>query len=175
LFRAFLLHELTREGYRRLRYALPLAAQQADQGLASQLNALYMHMANQGATLFADVLPVLQALVHGGVRMALLTNGPSDGQRVKLAALGIAELFGKIYISEEIGAAKPHAFQHVLADLGVAPAQLLMVGDSLHDDIEGARAWQINTLLLDRQQRYPHYEGATIASLKALIPTYVAV
>ena len=49
------------------------------------------------------------------------------------------------------GKTKPHAsiFSAVLDLLEVAPAEALMVGDTLEDDVEGARAVGMQALLLD--------------------------
>ena len=43
-----------------------------------------------------------------------------------------------------------------------------MVGDMLHDDIEGARAAGMQALLLDREERYPALPDR-IGDLRALL------
>ena len=55
------------------------------------------------------------------------------------------------------GKTKPHPsiFEHVLGALEVAPADAAMVGDSVEDDIEGARALGMRAFLLDRDGRFP--------------------
>ena len=85
---------------------------------------------------------VLKRLRESGLRLGILTNGPSDLQRYKLERLGIPELVDAVAISEEIGAAKPdaRAFTAVAGMLELAPAALVMVGDNWALDIEGARS-----------------------------------
>ena len=39
--------------------------------------------------------------------------------------------------------------------LGVTPDEAVMVGDTLEDDMEGARAIGMRAVLVDREGRYP--------------------
>jgi len=61
----------------------------------------------------------------------------------------------------------PTIFRAVLDLLDVAPEAAAMVGDSLEDDIEGARAVGMRAFLVDREDRYPDAEGR-LPSLLAL-------
>ena len=81
--------------------------------------------------------------------VGILTNGFSEQQRGKLAALPeIAQHAALVVISEEVGVMKPdpRLFAHVLAEAGAAlgeplrPADALYVGDSYHSDVLGATA-----------------------------------
>ena len=47
----------------------------------------------------------------------------------------------------------PTIFLAVLDELGVAPEAAVMVGDSLEDDVEGARALGMRAFLVDREGR----------------------
>jgi FMN phosphatase YigB (HAD superfamily) len=55
------------------------------------------------------------------------------------------------------GKTKPHGaiFRAMLELLDVEPGEALMVGDTIHDDIEGARAAGMQALLLDRDAQHP--------------------
>ncbi|MEG4217412.1 HAD family hydrolase [Microcoleus sp. Pol14C6] len=103
----------------------------------------------------------------------MLTNGPSDGQRDKIKALKLAQYIKKIYISEEIGLCKPSCkvFEFVMNDLNIEPSQVLMVGDSMEDDIEGAEQFGIKTVLVDRKGKYFDYQGTKIFDLSSLKET----
>ena len=59
------------------------------------------------------------------------------------------------------GKTKPHAsiFRAVLDLLDVEPADAVMVGDTVEDDIEGARALGMRAILVDRLGRHPDFEG----------------
>ena len=89
---------------------------------------------------FPDTLSVLRALRARGLRVGLLTNGPSDFQRQKLATTALEEELDAVAISAEIGFAKPEreAFAIALARIGTRAGETAMVGDSLTADIEGA-------------------------------------
>ena len=91
--------------------------------------------------------------VAARVPVGILTNGFAEQQRGKLARFPeIERAASVILISEEAGVAKPHraAFDGALAaaeaatGLRLAPADVLLVGDSLTSDITGAveAGWQ---------------------------------
>lgn len=74
-----------------------------------------------------------------GLRVGLLTNGPSALQRRKLAVTGLDRLLDAVAISEEIGVSKPKAGAYGRAAelLGCRPEETAMVGDQLEWDVEG--------------------------------------
>jgi 2-haloacid dehalogenase len=74
--------------------------------------------------------------------LCLVTNGLSRVQRGRLARSGIEDFFSVVLISEEIGMAKPDPrfFRAAGEALGLAPADLLCVGDNPVADVAGARA-----------------------------------
>ena len=80
----------------------------------------------------------LDALRGAGLRLGILTNGPSDMQRGKLERLGFD--VDHVAISGEIGAAKPDraAYDAVVEMFGLPRHQLVMVGDNWDWDIAGA-------------------------------------
>jgi putative hydrolase of the HAD superfamily len=81
-------------------------------------------------------------LLDRGYRVGVLTNGQSAQQRAKLAAIGLTDPRLVVCVSEDLPAAKPSpaAFAAACAALGLPSEQVLMVGDSRVNDIEGARA-----------------------------------
>ena len=83
---------------------------------------------------------VEQARGRGPV--GLLTNGPSDLQRLKLEQAGLADAFDTVVVSGEAGVGKPDpaVFALVLDQLGAAPDRTVMVGDSWERDVVGALA-----------------------------------
>lgn len=86
-------------------------------------------------------------------RLAVLTNGHANQQRAKLAATKIDDRFERIFVSSEIGAAKPDpaAFRHVTAELGVRESDCILVGDDIDIDIRGARRAGIAAILVNRR------------------------
>ena len=75
-------------------------------------------------------------------RLGLITNGPSDIQRLKLEQAGLTGAFAGEVISGELGVGKPRpeVFLGLLERLGVTPEASVMVGDSWERDIEGGLA-----------------------------------
>jgi putative hydrolase of the HAD superfamily len=104
--------------------------------------------------LFDDVLPVLADLRARGLKLGLLSNTARDlEQFVAHHALEVdAALTSRVH-----GKTKPHEaiFRRMLELLEVAADEAAMVGDSIEDDIEGARAVGMRAVLLDRDERHP--------------------
>lgn len=94
-----------------------------------------------------DTLPVLRALRDAGVKVAMVSNIGFD-LRPLSAALGLADLVDAYALSYEVGACKPapEIFRAALSDLGVAPRDALMVGDTPAD--AGAAALGCRCLIL---------------------------
>jgi putative hydrolase of the HAD superfamily len=88
---------------------------------------------------FPEAIAVVRALRGLGIRVGVLTNGPSTFQRRKLEVSGIGPELDAIAISEELGFAKPEpeAFAKALALLGTRAEETAMVGDSLENDVLG--------------------------------------
>lgn len=81
--------------------------------------------------------------------VGLLTNGFAEQQRSKLARFPeLARLATVVVVSDEVGVAKPSraVFDHARAEAAratgwtLAPADLMLVGDSLASDVQGAVA-----------------------------------
>lgn len=100
---------------------------------------------------FPEALEALRHLKAHGVRLGLLTNGPSRTQRRKIERFGLGELFDCIVIEEEFGAGKPdpRVFLHALAQLHVRAEETWMVGDNLEVDIVPARKLGILAIWVD--------------------------
>jgi putative hydrolase of the HAD superfamily len=91
---------------------------------------------------FPNAVATLRALRAAGIRIGVLTNGPSRFQRRKLEVSGLGPELDAIAISEELGVAKPDpdAFVRALALLGTRADETAMVGDSLEKDVAGGLA-----------------------------------
>jgi putative hydrolase of the HAD superfamily len=105
--------------------------------------------------LYEDALPVLEELRVHGLQLGLVSNtGRNLDEFVAHHRLEVDAALG----SGAFGRTKPHPtiFRAVLEQLGVDAADAAMVGDSVEDDIEGARATGIpRAFLLDREGRHP--------------------
>jgi putative hydrolase of the HAD superfamily len=88
---------------------------------------------------FPQAVAIVRALRGLGIRIGVLTNGPSGFQRRKLQVSGLASELDAIAISGELGVAKPdpEAFGKALELLGTRAEETAMVGDSLENDVLG--------------------------------------
>ena len=122
--------------------------------------------------LFPDVEQTLTALRSRGYRLVVLSNWDHRLNQT-LNELGLTRFFEKIYISTLIGFAKPDpgAFRYVIEDLGVPAEVILHVGDTLEEDILGARGAGVRAVCIDRKERYSsmHDQIPIISSLTGLL------
>jgi HAD superfamily hydrolase (TIGR01509 family) len=118
--------------------------------------------------LYGDVRPTIEALRAAGLRIGLVSNSARDVR--EFARHHGLEVDAGIS-SFHHGHTKPHAsiFRAVLDLLGVEPAEAVMVGDTIADDIEGALAVGMSAVLLDREDRRPEFEPR-IQTLHDLFP-----
>ncbi|OGH72381.1 MAG: hypothetical protein A2921_04440 [Candidatus Magasanikbacteria bacterium RIFCSPLOWO2_01_FULL_43_20b] len=74
--------------------------------------------------------------------LAILTNGWEDAQRNKVFALKLGHYFDSIFFAQEKGLEfrkpDPRCFLNILRHYKFKPEEVLMVGDDLFSDIEGA-------------------------------------
>jgi putative hydrolase of the HAD superfamily len=109
---------------------------------AKMFDAIYERFAESRCwRIYDDVLPALEQLKARGLRLAVISNW--DDRLVSLLeGLGLANHFEAIFVSALVGAHKPSPkiFHHAAALLGVAPTEILHIGDSQSEDIIGARA-----------------------------------
>lgn len=105
---------------------------------------------------YAGAREVLTSLSSRGLKLALVSD--RGAAREKLVALGLADLPWEAVVSaDDTGILKPSAavLTSTAARLGVAPAELLHVGD--RDDADGAaaRAAGCPSVIIDPQQARP--------------------
>ena len=126
-------------------------------------------LASENFELYEDVLPVLELLRQRGVKIGLVSNTSRDLSafvdhfKLPVDAWVWSGRHGKVKPS-------PTIFMAVLDELGVAPEAAVMVGDSLEDDVEGARALGMRAYLVDRDGRAEVEDALpTLLALPALI------
>jgi HAD superfamily hydrolase (TIGR01509 family) len=104
-----------------------------------------------GVTLYPDALDVLRTLRSRGVLIGINSNRPCTTAMMMadLHDMGIAPYVDAGVSSGETGYLKPHpsTFVRVLDDLGVAPNEAVMVGDSCEADMRGAKVIGMRTVL----------------------------
>jgi 2-haloacid dehalogenase len=83
----------------------------------------------------------LRALADGGVRLAVLTNSPTETAERGLEAAGIRDRFAHVVGTDQVGVFKPdgRVYRHGLAAVGAQPGEAVMVAAHWWD-LLGARA-----------------------------------
>jgi putative hydrolase of the HAD superfamily len=119
---------------------------------AAEMTRAWEHA--QHFDLFDDVPPTLDALRARGLKVGLLSNTARD---LDLFVAHHGLVVDAVLTSRSHGKTKPHEgiFLRMLELLGVAAGEAAMVGDTIEDDIEGARAVGMTAVLLDREGRHP--------------------
>jgi len=135
---------------------------------AVAMTRLWEHSEN--FELYEDAEPVLARLRGAGLKLGLVSNTGRDldafveHHRLEVDAALASGAHGKTKPD-------PSIFLAVLDRLGVEPGQAAMVGDSIEDDVEGARALGMQAVLLDREGRCPDVVGRieSLAELPAAL------
>jgi putative hydrolase of the HAD superfamily len=109
------------------------------------------HAAKEHIRPYADAVRALAALARTGLLRGVVSNGLTVKQAEKLVRLGLERAFSPnaIFISEELGVAKPHPkiFTIACESLGIPPDEALYVGDHPAKDIDPAREAGLHTCL----------------------------
>jgi putative hydrolase of the HAD superfamily len=110
------------------------------------------------AELYEDARDVLSALRNRGLRLGIITNGPSRVQRPKLASTRVLDLVDVALVSGEEECAKPDPviFHRAAERLGVKPDQCVFVGDHPRIDIEGALGAGMDAVWVERRIPWPN-------------------
>ncbi len=158
----------------RLRDFLPLIGIPVgtDDELDDLFHKEYLRLYEQAWAGYDDVEPALTALQDHAFVLAVLTNGSEEGQRAKLAHLGLLERVGPVFTAEGLGVAKPHpdAFLLTCSQLGLSPERVLYVGDNYRIDVLAARNAGLHAVYLDRDANGPLSEPHRITTLAELLP-----
>ncbi|WP_374351217.1 YjjG family noncanonical pyrimidine nucleotidase [Chitinimonas sp.] len=145
------------------------------EGDPQALSAAYLDQLCQQAQLIDGTEAVLAAL-HGRFKLAIVTNGFTRAQRSRFALSSLHRYFDALFISEEIGAFKPHAayFDAVFQALGHPTRERVMIiGDNPDTDIAGGLNYGIATCWLNRHgetsQHQPQHEIRQLDQLLELL------
>ena len=113
------------------------------------INSLYLECMALQTRLFPGTIETLSYLKAKGYQMHIITNGFVEVQHAKLKNCGLTDFFGKVFISEEIKATKPHreVFEHALKSTNAPKNKSIMIGDSWETDIQGALAFGIDQIM----------------------------
>jgi putative hydrolase of the HAD superfamily len=125
-----------------------------------------------GWILYPETTEVLQQVKERGLKLGVISNFDDRAYSV-MRSLNILQFFDTVTLSSETGYCKPdrEIFDAAVRALDVARSKVLLVGDSLHDDVEAGIRAGLAAVLIDRRNRHPeatHVER--ISSLKEVLP-----
>jgi putative hydrolase of the HAD superfamily len=109
---------------------------------------------------FFSPIPAVRALIDrlaARYRLAVVTNGSSASQRAKLQRTELADRIPHIFISGELGVAKPQPeiFESALAACECSADEALFVGDHPENDIAGAMQLGMRSCWVAGRRTYP--------------------
>jgi putative hydrolase of the HAD superfamily len=162
--------EITFAEQRTIRVREFLGADATDEE-AEELFSGYLTRYERAWTAFDDAVPALRRVHDAGLVAAVLTNGESAHQALKLERVGLAEHLYVVVSSDDLPAGKPdpRAYAAACEILGVAPGDVLMVGNDITKDYRGSLDAGLGAVLLDRHDRHPEVADR-IRTLDEVLP-----
>lgn len=103
---------------------------------------------------YEDALPALERLADEGYRLGVISNGtPGVAHCLELAS--ITERVEFVLVSALVGWEKPapRIFRMGLERLGLAPEEVVFIGDHIDVDVRGSRAAGMRPVMIDREGR----------------------
>ncbi len=136
-----------------------------DINLSNKFADQYSACQDDMVCLFPNTIETLTELKTCGIRMGLITNGSSEGQRAKLKRFGLIDFFEIILIDQEIGYGKPDPkiYKHALSLLNLLCNDVWMVGDNLIWDVQAPQSVGIYSV-------WNNYKRARLAKETDIIP-----
>lgn len=124
----------------------------------------YIAINGQFSDVYPGVIEGLRALRQMGLRLACLTNKPNAFAKPLLAGKGLAGFFEHVFGGDAFERKKPDPLPLIKTceALGMAPARVLMVGDS-SNDAQAARAAGCRVVLVS----YGYNHGEPVSSAGA--------
>lgn len=101
--------------------------------------------------LYPEAKDLLETLKSRGIRLGMITDGRPEGQRAKIAALGIEKYFEKIIITDELGGVdfrkpNPAAFEMMQAYFNVPYSEMVYIGDNPKKDFIAPNALGMDSI-----------------------------
>ncbi|MYC76832.1 HAD family hydrolase [Candidatus Poribacteria bacterium] len=142
-----------------------------DKELAAHLNAIYRKHRFEDIELYPDVIPTFDVLAPQ-FKLGLLSNGNTYPERC-----GLEGYFAFIVFSQDVQIEKPdrRIFEITAQRAGCELAQILHVGDSLRNDVAGARDAGVPSVWLNREgtpndtEIQPDYEVTSLTEIPTIL------
>lgn len=143
----------------------------------ARFNQAYMENLSH-VSILVDGADTICRLLNEQYLMSVVTNGVSFVQKRRLMHSGLSDLFSHIFVSEDVGYAKPalEFFDYVFEKLPpLSRESVLIIGDSLSSDMKGGHEFGIQTCWFNPHSRPNNtsisvtYEIRSLLDLPALL------
>jgi len=141
-------------------------------------NGIYLKHIVQFPYYVEGAQELLKTLQEQKYKMSIITNGMKEVQRPRIKLCNWDHYFHQIFVSDEIGLAKPNVefFNHCLEKSGhLDKSEILVIGDTLESDILGAKNANIKSCWINPNGDYcppdlkPDYEINKLAELYEIV------
>ncbi len=121
---------------------------------------------------FPETHEVLSSLKRRGLHLGVISNN-TDEMIDRMNDLDLVKYFDTLTYSQEAGAEKPapEPFRLALERAERKPEQCLHVGNSIEEDVAGARGVGMEPVLVDREGGHPNPPCAVVKDLRELLDT----
>lgn len=105
--------------------------------------------------LYSDSIPALR-MINKNFKIIAITGNIKEFLEIKLEAGNIGKFFSKCYsvVDDFSGVKSPKVFREISKDIGVAPQNIVHVGDDPEFDYFMPRSIGINAFLVDRRNKH---------------------
>ena len=142
-----------------------------DKNLAAHLNTIYLKHRFEDVELYSDVISTFDVLAPH-FKLGLLSNGNTYPERC-----GLEGHFAFVVFSQDVRIEKPdrRIFEITAQRAGCELAEMLHVGDSLENDVAGARNAGAHSVWLNREgipndtETQPDYEVASLTEIPTIL------
>ena len=126
--------------------------------------------------LIDNAIEIIEYLHNKNYLLCVVTNGLIKLQNPRVLNSKIGNFISHIIVSEEVGAHKPNPliFHALLKKIRLNPCDVVMVGDSIKNDIKGAKNAGIKSIwynpehMENKTDVLPDYEIANLLELKCM-------
>ena len=124
------------------------------------LARMYRGISRHRLELYPEVLPILDELKEW-FKLAVVTDAQSAWALPEMRAVGLVSYFDPIIISGDYGYRKPdrRLFEAALSGLGMAPEEVVFVGNDMHHDVYGAQRVGLKTIFFSSNQGKKQMDG----------------
>jgi len=146
-------------------------------GNLSRANDLFQEGFAQANDLLEYAVEIIEYIHGKGLPICIVTNGIIRLQKPRVLNSGVGKYISHIMVSEEAGVQKPDPliFKLLLQRIGMAPEDVVMIGDKLQLDVQGAKNAGIRSIWYNpgrdenKTKLMPDYEIQDLRTLKEII------